>query len=157
MYEEMSIISDAFRDNRKVKSLDENLHLYEAEDGSIIYLDLQTQDFDTEELLQCVEIAETLYEEHHKKIYVYIICPQPFKILVKEFPIKSDANFTIKLAQCNGLNPYSMVLDVIKKKISQNIPLDSEDMEALEILPMVCPSSEKHIIRKEVFDIMNSI
>ena len=152
----MTIIRNAFKDNRQVTPIDDTLHLFRAEDGEIIYLDLQLEDFTIEELLKYVEKAENLYKEYDSKVNLCIICPSHIKMLVKEFPIKSDADFSIKVA-CTDLNPYKMVLDIIKKKVNNNVPLDIDDRKALELLPMVCPPSEQHEIRKEVFKILNTI
>lgn len=156
MYEEMKIIKDAFKDNRKVKPLDNTFHLFQAEDGTIIYMDMQMEDFTTDELLRYVEKAELLYHDYQTKIQVYLICPLNVNVLVKEFAIKSEADFTIKLAKTHQ-DMHMMILDIIKKKVEDNTPLNSEDMKALELLPMVCPVNEQHTVRKEVFKIMNMI
>lgn len=154
--ETLNVIKNVFDDNRKVEPLEPTMHIYRAEDNTIIYLDIQLEDFTVEELIRNVEKAEELYEEYGCQISVYIICPYNVEVKVREFPIKSEADFTIKLANTD-LNPYQMVLDVIKDKLAQGITLNSEDMYALELLPMVCPVEEQHRVRNEVFKIFNEL
>lgn len=152
--EAMAIINEAFQDSRMIEPLDETMHLFRTDDNEIIYLDIVLDDFTTKELLDNVELAEELYKEHQKKINVYLICHKEVK--VKEFNINSEADFSIRLANFN-INPYYMVLEIIKKKIENGETLTDEDIEALTILPLVCSDEDRHNIRKEVFNILNTI
>ena len=152
--EAMAIINEAFQDSRMIEPMDETMHLFQTDDGEIIYLDIILDDFTTKELLDNVELAEELYKEHQKKINVYLICHKEVK--VKEFNINSEADFSIRLANFN-INPYYMVLDIIKKKLKNGESLTDEDIEALTILPLVCSDEDRHNIRKDVFNILNTI
>ncbi len=154
--EHMALIEQVFEDNRKVTPVNDEMHIFCAEDNSLIYMDIVLENFDTTQLLKYVELAEELYKDYHTKVYLYLICPSHIKVLVREFDIKSEADFTIKLASMD-MNPYEVILTIIKKKIQNNMVLDESDIEALQLLPMVCPPSEQHRIREEVFKIMNEV
>ena len=154
--EAMKLIEAVFDDNRQIEALDETMHLFKTEDNEIIYMDLIITDFTITSLLEYVEIAENLYKEHNRKVNLYLMCSDDVEVKVNEFPIKSEADFSIKVAT-GTINPYNMVLTVIKKKLALGELLDEDDLKMLQLLPMVCPASEKHRIRLEVFKIMNEI
>ena len=77
-------------------------------------------------------------------------------ICVKECEIKSESDFTIKLAAIEE-NPAHMLLNIIKNKLSKGEILDSEDLHALSMMPIICKKEERNYFRKEYFKIINDI
>ena len=163
----IGVIKNTFNDKRKIQcevkndiELDEGIHqggdLFKTEDGDIIDLEFQMTDFDEDELIKYVEFAEHLYCKYEKEVSVYIICPDDIKVLVKECEIKSEANFTIKLAKM-GEDPCHIILDGIKQKVSSGEMLDGDDLHALSLLPVMCKKEERNYFRKEYFKIINQI
>ena len=161
-------IRDTFNDTRKIKCiapkhaimLDEGVHpggdVFTTEDGDFIDFEIQLRDFDEEELAKYVEFAENLYEKHKKHVSVYILCPKNIDVTVKECPLKSEADFTIKLA-CSQDDPCHFILDLIKNKLRNNLVLDCDDINAVEMLPVMCNRKDRHYFRVESIKIMNRI
>ena len=108
------------------------------------------------ELADKVEEVERLYDEFGKTINLYLICPSNVRVLVKEFEIKSEADFCIRIAQTD-LDPCNMVLNTIKTKIANNETLGEDDLQALQLLPVMCEPSQRKMMKREVFRIMNII
>ena len=50
-----------------------------------------------------------------------------------------------------------MILDKIKNKMKNNEILDSDDMNALLMLPVMCEKKDRHYYRKESIKILNEI
>jgi len=160
------LIKNTFEDERSIKcvtpmeirQLDENVHqggdIFTTEEGEFIDLEFQLVDFDEEELTKYIEFAENLYEKHQKKVSVYIICPKDINITVKECPIKSDADFTIKLS-CHHEDLCHMVLEVIKNKIKNHEILTNEDIHILAMLPVKCAKKDRNYFRLEYLKIIN--
>ena len=161
------IIKETFDDDRKIKCflpiqnlrLAEHIHqegeLFITENYEIIDLEFQFEDFTEDELVKYVELAEALYEKNKKKISIYIICPNSINICVREFEIKSEADFTIKLAAIEENLPQ-IALDIIKLKLDNGEPLDREDIKILDILPLSCKKEERNYFRRECFKIINN-
>jgi hypothetical protein len=155
--EEIKAIKEIFNDDRKVEPLDDTHHLFLCEDNSIIYMDLIVGDeFTISTLIEYVEIAEELYSKYHEPIRIYLMCPSSVNFKVKEFDIKSNADFSISVARLN-INPCDMILSVIKKKLETEGKLNEMDIEALSLLPVMCPPRQQHEMREEVFKILNTI
>ena len=162
------IIREKFNDKRKIEcpvsaeelQIDKDVHpggdIFKTEDGDFIDLELQESDFDEEELVKYVELAEDIYEKHHKAVSIYIICPDNIDVRVREFTIKSEAEFTIKLAKVEE-NPAEDILNHIKSKIMKGEILNEDDIDALENSPMIYKRKERHDHRVEVFKILNRI
>ena len=93
------------------------------------------KNYDEIEKTLYVELAEALYEKNNKKISIYVICPNSINIYVREFEIKSEADFTIKLAAIEE-NLSQIALDIIKSKLANGGILDLEDIEMLKIIPL---------------------
>ncbi|MBQ8018234.1 MAG: hypothetical protein IJ258_09055 [Methanobrevibacter sp.] len=160
------IIKETFNDERRIKcrtpkherELDENVYpggdIFTTEEGEFIDFEFQIKDFDEVELTKYVEFAENLYEKHQKKVSVYILCPKDINVTVKECPIKSDAEFTIKLA-CNQEDLCHMILRVIKNKIKNHEGLTGEDFHVLANLPVKCAKKDRNYFRLEYFRIIN--
>ncbi len=160
------IIKETFYDDRKIKcvtpEIDRQLpeHVYPGEDifttedGEFIDLEFQMTDFDEDELVKYVEFAEEMYEKHKKHISVYIICPDYIKVLVRECPLKSDADFTIKLSCCNFNVAFSL-LRHIKSKIRKEMALDEDDKTIIENLPVICRKEDRNFFRKESILLLN--
>ena len=149
------IIRETFNDSRRINcsvsadelQIDEYVHkggdIFKTEEGDFIDLEFQMKDFDECELVKYVEFAENLFEKHQKHVSIYIICPDDINVCVKECEIKSEASFTIKLAKVNE-NPAKIILNMIKQKIKNNEMLDSEDLHALSMLPVICKKEERN-------------
>ena len=162
------VIRETFNDMRTIKcatpenirKVNEDIYqggdIFTTEDGDFIDLEFQLDDFDEDELVKYVELAESLYEKHQKHISIYIICPKGINICVKECEIKSEADFTIKLA-CIQEDPCKIVLDAIKNKVKNGDLLNGDDLFALSILPVMCSQEDRNYYRKEYFRIMNKI
>ncbi len=163
-----SIIRESFKDTRSIKchvpteklGLDEGVHqegdFFLTENGEFIDLEFQITDFDIEELVKYVELAENIHEKHQKVISIYIICPKEINVHVNEFDIKSQADFTIKLKQVEN-NLCETVLNGIKHKIENNEPINQDDIDALSMLKEICRKEEKHYYMVETFKILNSL
>lgn len=161
-------IRETFNDTRKIRclaskravKLDEGVHpggdIFRTEDGEFIDFEIQLEDFDEEELAKYVEFAENLYEKHKKHVSVYIICPKNINVTVKECPLKSEADFTIKLA-CSQDDPCQFILKLIKNKLKNNLVLDCDDIEAVENLPVMCNRIDRNYYRVESIRIMNKL
>ena len=162
------IIDETFHDKRKIKCflpienlrLAEHIHqegeLFITENYEIIDLEFQFKDFTEDELVKYVELAEALYEKNNKRISIYILCPNSVNIYVREFEIKSEADFTIKIAAIEE-NLSQIALDIIKSKLDKGELLDRDDIEILKILPLSCKKEERNYFRKECFKIINKL
>lgn len=153
------IISTTFQDEREIIPIENEKfdgQLFITKTGEIIYLEFQIDDFDEKELARYSEIAEDLYEKYQNEIFIYIICPSNINVSVKECEIKSEADFTIKLA-CIQENPSHFVLDVIKNKLKNNEKLTDDDLHALSMLPVMCEKKDRLYFREECFKIMNKL
>ncbi len=162
------IIKETFNDSRRIKcitpekdrKLDDNIYpggdLFTTEDGEFIDLEFQMKDFNESELVKYVEFAEALYKKHQKQVSIYLLCPDTVNVLVRECEIKSEAEFTIKLA-CIQENPAHIILDIIKNKINSGELLDGDDLHALSMLPIMCKEEDRNYFRKEYFKIINKL
>ena len=164
--QEIDVIKNAFGEKRKIMgfapeemtNISEDAYtsgdIFITEEGELIALEYQMKDFDEEELVKYVELAEELYEVNEVHISIYILCPTSIKVLTNECTIKSDANFTIKLACFSG-NPLQEILNHIKQKVERNIKLNDEDLDMLNIIPMFSPREYRHDLRVECFRLQN--
>ncbi|MBQ6511419.1 hypothetical protein [Methanobrevibacter sp.] len=162
------VIRETFNDTRAIKcatpenirEVDEDIYpggdIFTTEDGDFIDLEFQMDDFNEDELVKYVELAEALYKKNQRHVSIYIICTNDVNVCVKECEIKSEADFTIKLA-CIQEDPCKLVLNVIKDKIKNGDLLNGDDIFALSLLPMMCNPKERNYYRKEYFRIMNRI
>lgn len=160
------MIKETFNDDKTIKcvtpehirQVDDGVYpggdVFTTEDGEFIDFEYQLVDFDEEELAKYIGFAENLYEKHHKKVWVYLVCPKNIDVRVREIKIKSDADFTIKLF-CSQEDPCQMILDHIKSKIRKNECLDKEDLNALEMLPTMCNKKDRYYFRVESLKIIN--
>ena len=160
------IIKETFNDPRKIKCitpederrLDECVHpgddIFTTEDGEYIDLEIIFEDFDEVELAKYVEFAENLYEKHHKHVSVYLLCPENVNVLVREFEIRSRADFTIRLARVER-DWCKVALDTIKNKICCGEKLNHEDLDILKEIPVRCDKKRQNYYRIECFRIIN--
>ena len=160
------MIKETFDDERPIKCItppgtlevDDEIHqggdIFITEDGDYIDLEYQLNDFDEEELVKYVEFAEELYEKTKRHISIYLMCPKNVNVCVREFEIKSQADFTIRLA-CIGYDPCQMILNEIKQKMKRGEYLDCKDIEILENLPVRCAKKDRNYFRLECFKIIN--
>ena len=163
---EIRIIKDAFDEKRNIigyapkekikvnKDCHQGGDIFITDEGELIDLEYQMQDFDEEELAKYVELAEELYEINKVSISIYVLCPRTLKVIAPECTIKSEAEFTIKLA-CWGENPVYEMFFQIKEKIDKNIRLNDEDILNLEMIPLRVPKEERRTFRVECFKLLN--
>lgn len=163
-----NVIKETFDDKRQILSsisaeeldLNEKIHhggdFFITSDGEFIDLEFQQEDFTEAELAKYVELAEELYEISGKAVSVYLICPREINVDVREFDIKSNSTFNIKLA-CIPKDSCEVILNGIKAKIKANEMLDENDLEALAMLPEKCKKEEKRYYLSEYFKIMNRL
>lgn len=130
--------------------------IFTTENGEFIDLEFQLEDFDELELAKYVEFAENLYEKHQKHVSVYIICPKNVNVLVKEFKIKSEAEFVIKLC-CVQDDPCQLILNTVKNKIMNNEFVSEDELYAIEMLPIMCNRKDRHYFRVESLKIINKL
>ena len=138
------IIRETFKDTRKIKcitpekdrKLDEHVHpggdIFTTEEGEFIDLEFQLDDFTIDELVKYIEFAEELYEKHHKHVSVYLLCPEIVNICVKEDTIKSEADFTIRLA-CFEQNFARITLEMLKDKLEREEGDESKKRKRLKM------------------------
>lgn len=153
------IIENTFQEKRKIEFVENEKYtegLFITQTGEIIYLDFQLEDFTEKELARYSEIAEELYEQYQKEVFIYIICPSNIEVCVRECEIKSEADFTIKLA-CITENPTHILLDILKEKQKNNEKFTEEDLHILSMLPVMCEKEDRTYFREECFKIMNGI
>lgn len=164
----VNVIQKTFNDMRKIKcstpkherEIGEDIYpggdIFTTEDGEFIDLEFQIDDFDEDELVKYIELAEALYEKHHKHVSIYIICPSTINVCMKECQIFSHADFTIKLA-CINEDPCDIILNIIKDKIKNSENLDSDDINALAMLPVKCKPEKRNYFLREYFKIINKL
>lgn len=128
--------------------------IFATEDGEIIYLDYHLVDFDVVELAKYIELAENLYEKYRKKVNIFLICPRTVNVSVRECPIKSDSDFSIKL-YCSQDDPCEVILEGIKSKIRNNALLTRRDISEVEMLPVICNRKDRNYYRVESLRIIN--
>ena len=160
------IIRETFNDTRCIKGpapedmilLDKNVHpggfILTTEDGDFIDFEFLLKDFDEVELAKFIEFAENLYEKHQKHVSIYLLCPKDINVSVRECPIKSEADFRIRIA-CSQETPCKMILDSIKNKVMHKKILTSDDISMLENLPLMCNKKDRNYFRVETLRILN--
>ena len=162
------IIRETFNDKRKILcptpkeylNLDDDSYqggdVFTTEDGDFINLDMQLVDFDEDELIKQIDFSEQIYEQHHKSVANYIICPKNININMRECELISEANFTIKLA-CVREDACEVLLTGIKNKLKNNEKLNGDDIHALSMLPVLCQPEDRTYYRREYLKIINRI
>lgn len=149
-----------FGEERKIipspidETVDGDGDVFKTETDEIIYLETVLNDFTIDELVRFTSIAEKLYEKYNAHCTCYILCMGD--VCVNEMPIKSEADFTITLAQTQ-VNPCDIVLNGIKNKIRNQGLLDAGDIQALQMIPVMCKPEERDYYRRQVFQIMNNL
>ena len=123
---------------------------------SIDKLIVVDDDFDAEELSKRVEIAESIYELYKKPVMITVLCPKDVDVLVKECPIKSEADFTIKLSTL-AEDTCTNILNFIKNKTENYEKLSAKDLEVLSMLPMMCKKEERHYYRIQYLNIISNL
>lgn len=153
----MKVIRNVFDDSSEIEYVGSygGGELFIADGIDIIYLSLLIDDFNEDKLLHYVKIAEDLYNEYSLSVKIYLAATSDVNVTVREFDVKSFADFTIKLAKTD-LDVCSNILTMIKAKLSET-ELTPEDIEVLSMLPFMCKPSERDYYRKEYFKIMAEI
>lgn len=109
-------------------------------------------DFGPEELADMVDIAEKLFDTLEKPVILCLAMDRNNRVTVKQMPIKSHADFTIKLAV---LDMYKIALETIREKIA-NGTADDADRQVLEMMPMTVHDDVRKEVRKECFELLNA-
>lgn len=164
--EGMKIINEVFEEEREIMGFapdemtdieDEDFQnplIFITSEGELIILEVQITNFNEEELARHIELAEKLYYKNKVHISLYILCPKHIEVSAPICRIKSDADFTIKLA-CIEQNPTYEILSYLKKKVDMNMKLDDDDLKALSMIPMAGPREDRTYLRIECFKILN--
>lgn len=163
-----NVIRKTFNDMRPIKCItpeeirevDGDIYpggdIFTTENGEFIDLEFQMTDLDADELVKYVELAEALYHKYQKSVSIYILCPNNLDICVKECDIPSEADFTIKVV-CIDENPCDIIYRMIMRKINNGEPLSADDINALEMLQLICEPERRNFYRREYFRIMSII
>lgn len=163
--EKIHIIEEVFEEKRKITGLapkemieitneTENFRdVFITESGELIDLEYQIVDFDEVELARYVELAEKLFEKNNVHISIYVLCPKTINVTAPECIIKSDADFTIKLACYEG-NPAYDFFHHLKEKVDRNMKLDEDDLDVLDMIPMMGPKEDRTRLRIECFRLL---
>lgn len=163
--EKIEIIKEAFEEKREIigfapqemTCIDNHgpiEDVFITRSGELIDLELQMVDFDEVELAKYVELAEKLYEKNNVCISIYVLCPRTINVTAPECIIKSDAEFTIKLACCQE-NPVYEIFNKIKEKFDEDMELNENDINVLETIPMMGPKEERTRLRIKCFRLIN--
>lgn len=166
MQKEIIIIKEVFDEERKIlgfappemtdikKNCYKGGDIFITENGELIDLEYQINDFDEKELVKYIELAEELYNINNVSISIYVLCPDTVKILTPECTIPSEASFNIKLA-CFAGSPIYDILYHIKEKIDKNICISNEDIHTLFMIPLYCPEKDRKNLRIECLRLLN--
>lgn len=166
MQKEIIIIKEVFDEERKIlgfappemtdikKNCYKGGDIFITENGELIDLEYQINDFDENELAKYIELAEELYNINNVSISIYVLCPDTVKILTPECTIPSEASFNIKLA-CFAGSPIYDILYHIKEKIDKNICISNEDIHTLFMIPLYCPEKDRKNLRIECLRLLN--
>lgn len=107
-------------------------------------------DFGPAELADAVETAEILYEKLGKPVILCLGMNDQNRVTVKEMPIKSEADFSIKLAIVDF---YKIAIERTREKIANGTAGDI-DREALQMMPMTVPKHMRKKVREECFALL---
>lgn len=125
--------------------------LFENE-TDVVGMKAMLTNFGPEELADTVDLAERLYETFEKPVTLCLAMSRDRNVTVKEMSIKSEADFTIKLAV---IDMHEIAIEKIKKNIS-NGTADDADRQVLESMPMMVPAYMRKEVRKECFKLLNA-
>ena len=107
-------------------------------------------DFGPAELADAVETAEILYEKLGKPVILCLGMSAQNRVTVQEMSIKSEADFTIKLAVVDF---YKIAIERTKERIANGTAGDI-DREALQAMPMTVPRHMRKRVREECFALL---
>lgn len=130
--------------------------LLKTDDGEFVFLDVLFKDFTIDSLVDYIEMAEEIFYASKKRISIYLVCPDGVDVRVKEREIKSDAEFTIKLAKTT-FDFADETLKFIKQKIENRESIDREDIEMLKLLPMKCRKEMRNYYRRESLKLLEKM
>lgn len=145
----LDINYDELRENNELFSDCDKL--FET-DSEIVGMKAMLTDFGPEELADVVDIAERLYEATGKYVFICIAMSHDRKVTVKEMTIKSEADFTIRLAI---VDMHRIALEKVRENIAKGIQ-DDADRHVLEMMPMIVPAHMRKEVRKECFELLNA-
>ena len=107
-------------------------------------------DFGPAELADAVETAEILYDKLEKPVILCLGMSAQNKVTVPEMEIKSEADFSIKLAVVDF---YKIAIQRTRERIA-NGTANEIDREALQVMPMTVPKHMRKAVREECFALL---
>lgn len=125
--------------------------LFENE-TDVVGMKAMLTNFGPEELADTVDLAERLYESFEKPVTLCLAMSYDRKVTVKEMPVKSEADFTIKLAI---IDMHRIAIEKIRENIA-NGTADDADRQVLESMPMMVPAWRRKEVRKECFELLSA-
>lgn len=107
-------------------------------------------DFGPAELADAVETAEILYDKLGKPVILCLGMSAQGNVTVPEMEIKSEADFSIKLAVVDF---YRIAIDRVRERIA-NGTANNIDRNALQAMPMTVPRHMRKKVREECFALL---
>ena len=161
---ELELIKDTFHDKRSIERVEsfDALNLYITDDKEIILIcPFVDKEFTGESLAKFTTLAEDVFYDYHMKVNVYVLVMPYIEVKVANHSIRSDADFSIRLAVPNETSTdvrirCDLILDIIRTKID-NDTVTIEDVNALEYIPLRCDRKDRLHYRSIVFDLLARI
>lgn len=163
----LRLIEDIFGDYRNItgKASDEiqsiaGLHeipaeVYITENNELISFGMTDKQFGNIEIEKCKKYGEDLYEKNGNPISIYILgSPHSTFNVTKE--IESEIPMIIIFTMI----PYSSAYDTlrhIENLVENRKKLDSQDLNALKLIPMMGPPEDRRQLRIECLKIWKKI
>ena len=154
-----SMIENIFGDYREIvgKASDEiqkiarkheiPAEIYKTENDEFISFSMTKNDFGNKELDKYQRYGEELYEKSKKEVSIYILGSPHVKLKVTK-EIESTAPLLINLSIIEYSSAYD-TLRHIKGLVENHKKLDSEDLNALKMIPYMGPPEDKRNLRVE--------
>lgn len=150
----LEIIRNSFKDKRDMFEINKNLFLLTKEAG-LVKFQFYFGDITPEVLAEITEECETLWKEYGLPIFHYSMLDSKSRVTVPEGTIKSEADFTIKVAMMKE-DPISIMLKIIEEKINEN-SITEMDINALHIIPMMADENKKTETKIKTEELLNRI
>ena len=163
----LNLIEEIFGDYRKItgKAPDEiqsiaKLHelpaeIYITENNELISYGVTDKNFGNIEIEKYKKYGEDLYEKNGNTISIYIL-GSPHSIFNVTKEIESEVPMIIIFSKF----PYSSTYDTlrhIEDLVKNGKKLDSEDLNALKLIPMMGPPEDKRQLRVECLKIWKEV
>ena len=164
---DLEVIEKQFEDTREIKGkasekiqqiplkYDIFATVYETKTGALISLGMQNKEFTNDVMDRYLKLGEELYQKSNKLVCIYVICSphvEPPKIRT----LPSAAKVIIKLSRID----YNMAYETyrhIKGLVDARKKLNSEDLNALSMIPTMGPPEDKRNLRMECLELWKII